>query len=1103
MDHPRRAFVLFLLGIVLALPHLVFAQTADLQVRFHSRAPFMVYRTPQDWTLVVENLGPSPASQVQLIFDVGGPVQFLSVDPADSCVVSPIPGGQEWVCSLGTIAPGDSARVVWEVQSTDVGPPLELSWSVSAAEKDPDPTNNQGHQVLPLRGNLDFDLQLSGSFGSVVLARSLDIGTHFLQVYNNGPEVAYGVALTDSFPPGWTIGSVSAEGFGVTSTIDSSVVRCCVDSIPVGTSASFKIEFDPGGEGWARIGSTVEGYGNDLAPADNARSDSVLVLPPPDYIVNTTDDLYDGVCDSVHCSLREALTLAGWGSIIAFRIPGPAPYRIQPQTPYPYIRTLVTIDGWYQPGFAGTPLVEIDGSQEANPYSDAGLTFRTGANFSMVRGIVMGGFPTAISVGAPALTVEGCYLGVAADGATPRPNLHGIQGPLEGCRIGGSTPWQRNVISGNSGFGIWVVGQGFGRIIGNYIGTDASGMIAVPNLGGGISIDGGGGLWVGGLDPAEGNLISGNGDSTATYHFGIDAHGTVSATLHFANNWIGVDASGQAALPNQGPGLVVRGAGMWTGQRFYEVGLPGAGNLVSGNLDVGIEASAVFTSLLDNRVGVSADGTLPIPNYYGIQVKNYAVRVGEPGAGNLIGASISTAISLTTAADACTLQANRVGVDWTDQYEFSTGPTFISGPDSVVIGGAGPGEGNVFPSLQVSGMHYSTIQGNIIGLHGDGTTPFTTPPSVALFFTGTQCRVGGPNPGEGNVIGGATSFGVDITASQDVTLEGNWIGVAADGSTPVPNGQGIRVFNQIYQLTLGSLAAGNHIAYNTSTGILFTGGDYTGVEVVGNQIHDNGGDGIWVSKAWALDGWPYGSVWIHQNAIYANQELGIDLGNNGVDPSDNLDLDEGDNGQQNAPEITSAQLTGDSLLVTVFLSSSPDADFQIDLYLNRACDPSAGEGESYLGTLNLHTLSMGGGAVRGAFYLVDHSLPHVTATATDSLGQTSEFSPCVIMGGVTGVETPARPLQDRLLAPYPNPFNPRATIRWEQARAARVELTLYDRRGRRVVTLAEKEEEAGTHRLIWNGTDGRGRPVASGIYFLRLRLDGADAGGVQRLVLLK
>lgn len=69
---------------------------------------------------------------------------------------------------------------------------------------------------------------------------------------------------------------------------------------------------------------------------------------------------------------------------------------------------------------------------------------------------------------------------------------------------------------------------------------------------------------------------------------------------------------------------------------------------------------------------------------------------------------------------------------------------------------------------------------------------------------------------------------------------------------------------------------------------------------------------------------------------------------------------------------------------------------------------------------------------------------------------------------------------------YPNPFNPQTTIEYSLAAATSVILDIFDVSGRRIVRLEDGMREGGTHMATWNGLDGRGNPVSSGVYIYRL-----------------
>jgi hypothetical protein len=73
---------------------------------------------------------------------------------------------------------------------------------------------------------------------------------------------------------------------------------------------------------------------------------------------------------------------------------------------------------------------------------------------------------------------------------------------------------------------------------------------------------------------------------------------------------------------------------------------------------------------------------------------------------------------------------------------------------------------------------------------------------------------------------------------------------------------------------------------------------------------------------------------------------------------------------------------------------------------------------------------------------------------------------------------------------WPNPANGSTRIAFELGQAARVRLRIYDAAGRLVRTLADGNVAAGSHRRVWDGRDDARTPVASGIYFYELDVDG-------------
>jgi predicted outer membrane repeat protein len=88
------------------------------------------------------------------------------------------------------------------------------------------------------------------------------------------------------------------------------------------------------------------------------------------------------------------------------------------------------------------------------------------------------------------------------------------------------------------------------------------------------------------------------------------------------------------------------------------------------------------------------------------------------------------------------------------------------------------------------------------------------------------------------------------------------------------------------------------------------------------------------------------------------------------------------------------------------------------------------------------------------------------------------------------------------LSNYPNPFNPETTISFSLAQDAKnTEIIIYNIKGQKVKQIVCGQLSAGQHSVIWNGKDSNEKPVASGIYFYRMRTDGYDK--TKRMLLLK
>src|SRR5262249_9619080 len=140
--------------------------------------------------------------------------------------------------------------------------------------------------------------------------------------------------------------------------------------------------------------------------------------------------------------------------------------------------------------------------------------------------------------------VAGCFIGTSANGLTASPNAAGVLTDY-GNSIGGSAVADRNLISGNNGSGV-ASSRKFNTIVGNYIGTDATGTVAIPTNPG-ISISEFG-VWPT-SNSISFNLVSGN------WSHGLWLRGGGGGSLN--GNLIGTDATGTVPLGNGGNGISI------------------------------------------------------------------------------------------------------------------------------------------------------------------------------------------------------------------------------------------------------------------------------------------------------------------------------------------------------------------------------------------------------------------------------------------------------------------------------------------------------------------------------------------------------------------
>jgi hypothetical protein len=305
----------------------------------------------------------------------------------------------------------------------------------------------------------------------------------------------------------------------------------------------------------ARAGLSYDAFVTKLAPSSaTATRQEAPAGGSSERVVNTTDDPVDAMPDDGNISLREAIGAANESfgeDIIRFDIPGSGQHTIRLRAPLPPVRGATTIDGYSQPGALDAPTIEIRGDRTQFP----GLVLA--GKPSVVRGLAMNEFggEGIVLAGTGGHTVEGCYVGLGLDGATPRGNggdgiLIASSNNLVGG-IGDLGPLPRNVISGNGAAGVRVVGGSKNRICGNLIGSSAVELFPIPNAGDGVCVVAPGNV-VGGLVKGSGNRI--------VFNSGVGVRASSRTTILLnsivANGGLGIDIGKACASPEDADGSV-------------------------------------------------------------------------------------------------------------------------------------------------------------------------------------------------------------------------------------------------------------------------------------------------------------------------------------------------------------------------------------------------------------------------------------------------------------------------------------------------------------------------------------------------------------------
>jgi len=732
------------------------------------------------------------------------------------------------------------------------------------------------------------------------------------------------------------------------------------------------------------------------------------------YVVNTTEDQTDmnpgdGECLTVdgNCSLRAAISEANahvGRERIEFNIPedddncNAGLCTITPNPELPIIQTPMVIDARTQPVYTGTPLIIIDGTESRESGADRAGFHITGDSIEVIGFSIGNWGKEGVLIEGDINKVIACYSGLHPDGETGIGNngegvlINGGSGNV----IGGRSEDRRCVITNNGRgalenettgdqIGIEKAGATDNRIEGCYIGTTASGLATLPNPLNGITLSRGTTRnTIGGDVVAARNVIAGHTTGVLC---------EMAPENFIQGNFIGLNAAGTDRLPNVGGGILV------TDSR----------NVVVGGV-AGITGSPPGNVVSGNRRSSRTIG--------------HGVRVITGSHGALV-------------------QGNLIGTDATGRIGIGNegAGVYIERSDSVLVGGAVLGAGNVIAANDSSGVLLSeatgvSIQGNGIGLDTRGRAPLPNGGSGIDLRLSENNLIGGladfPGGPPGNVISGNRRTnqlisGIHVRRQSDNnTIQGNVVGLNRNGNGPLANGGHGIFLEDVDSTSVGALdeRGRNVVSGNEWSGLYAsrcTGtkiySNYIGTNLFANADFGNGVDGITLADSSSQSDIAVNRIQgnlrnglrivsgeknsIERTRFFRNRFLGIELSPQGVTANDWKDGDEGANLLQNFPYLQWARENADSNAVHVIgsLAGKSNTEYRLEFFANSLChDSGHGEAED-LWVDDVRLTTDGSGYLAFDLWLdliVIGARPnYMSATATDPNGNTSEFSNCL------------------------------------------------------------------------------------------------------------
>ncbi len=989
---------------------------------------------PLTYTATVKNNGPDGATGVVFTDNLPPGVTFVSAtSPQGLCNEA----SGTVTCNLGGVANGETATVQVTVKPQA---PVSLTnnASVSANEADTNSSNDTSVQSTTVDPTADLKITKSGAPDLVLAGQTL---TYTTTVENNGLDTATGVTVTDPLPAGVTFESVTPSQGSCNES--AGTVTCNLGSITNTGSATVEVEVKPQTPGTITNTASVTGTKADPVSGDNSSSVSTTVDPSADLHVTKSDApglllageelTYTVTVDNDGLQTATGVTLIDdLPASVVFESANPSQgscdksegpltcdlgdladgadatvvITVRPQNPGTITNTAAANAEEGDPDTADNSASEqttVDPSADlAVSKTDSPDPVLAGQTLTYTAAVTNNGLQSASDV----TLTDNLPAGVIFNSATPTQGTCNEASGTVTCDIGTLAD------GASASVDIAVVPASEGTITNT---ASADGSVGDP----GSTNDSATESTI--VDPAGAPTFSVTNTADHTDLFGCTvADCTLREAIDRANTTTGKDTidfqiagappftiQPASALPTitervivdagcpTTPNVVIDGSG--AGALASGLTVSGTNGTVIRGLAINRYAvsgitlsSSTFAHLDCNFLGTDATGTADQGNgSYGVEVAGGSSNIiGGPARPNVISGNNSSGIRISNTT-ATVVAGNHIGTDvsGTAAVPNSTGIFLGSGATATEVGASNPGAPCEYPCNLISGNDFAgidinaetadanLISGNFIGTNGAGAAQLDSSGSVQIGIvanSGDSNVIGGTSSGSKNVISGNHAGVLLTTDATANAVRGNLIGTDVSGSAALGNvvGSGIDLNGATGNVVGGgSAGAANVIANNASNGVHVRGGN--GNAIRGNSIHSNAALGIELGP-------------------------GFNLGNDGVTPNDGPgDPDSGSNNRQNFP-VLSAATSGPSTSTIEGDLTSALGTFELDFFTDAACDPSGnGEGRSYLGSTTISISNAGTSKQSFKATLPAVTVGHeITATATDSSGNTSEFSAC-------------------------------------------------------------------------------------------------------------